>query len=137
MYNPNEITSAQIEVANRQAEAIAAKRRETLKKSAEARIENAKRYIVAPINGSQPEPQPPHRERLTFNVMVQFSRPIDGSRHEVHTMTGVVEGFSMEELMENLFKQHQQGLIAFPQDDKEVSFFVKLGKIVNRPRLKA
>jgi hypothetical protein len=94
--------------------------------SAKLRGENAKRYETVAIYEARP-PSPEIRPKLEFKAKVEFSRPVDGNRHEVLVMHADVAGYTAEECFENLVAQFKNGLIAFPKFDH--TFKVKDGKI--------
>jgi hypothetical protein len=114
------------ERARKRAEAQEEAQRQKLAQLRANREREAARYVLLPPI-SEPLSQPEIRPKLQFKARVEFSRPIDGARHEVLVMHADVAGFNAEECFENLVAQFKKGLIAFPKFDH--TYRVKDGKL--------
>ena len=121
------------ERAKKRADAQAEAQRKRLAQLRANREREAARYVLHPPIG-KPSPRPEIRPKLEFKARVEFSRQVDGARHEVHAMHADVSGYTAEECFENLVAQFKNGLIAFPKFDHTLK--VKDGKLktVSHPR---
>jgi chromatin segregation and condensation protein Rec8/ScpA/Scc1 (kleisin family) len=118
--------------AKKLAEAQAEAHRKKMAQLLANRQREAARYVLHPIG--EPSPRPEIRPKLEFKARVEFSRAVDGARHEVHVTHADVSGYTAEECFEDLVAQIKNGLIAFPKFDHTLK--AKDGKLktVSHPR---